>query len=139
MSTPPVSADGKKLVNRPDPDKEFEVFWTEFREDVLSENWRSLSEKVIFPLKTRATFDSDPVIDVDAEQFQRVFSAFLAGEDPAYLGPKPAALIRELEHSNPRIKNNRVRIGDMQFTRRDDGWKLYWIFFDATVVLHKGE
>jgi hypothetical protein len=137
-SVPPISADGKKLVNSAERKKEFEAFWTKFRKDVLSENWSSLNASVVFPLKTRATFDSDPVIDVDAEQFQRVFSAFLAGEDPAHFGKNEATLIRELRTSNSHIIDNWVRIGDMQFTRRDDGWKLYWIYFDAA-SLHEGE
>jgi hypothetical protein len=133
----PVGTDGKKLPNNTEREREFKVFWTGFRQDVLSKDWASLIARVDFPLKTRASLDSDPVIDVDEEEFQRVFSAFLAGEDPSHFGENEETLIRELRSPNPYIVDSWVRVGDMQFARRDDGWKLYWIYFDAA-AMHQG-
>lgn len=132
----PVGIDGKKVPNNPDREREFKIFWSRFRKDVLSKNWAGLSERVVFPLKTRATLDSDPVINVEENEFQSVFASFLKGEDPSHFGESEETLIRELRAPNPYIVNDWVRIGDMQFTRKNDGWKLYWIYFDLA-SMHK--
>ena len=130
----PVGTDGQILSNKTERQKDFQVFWTGFRQDVLSKNWGSMIARVDFPLKTRASLDSDPLIDVSEEEFQRVFSAFLAGEDPSHFGENEETLIRRLISPNDYNDGSAVRIGDMKFIHRGDGWKLYWIYFDVAAM-----
>ena len=126
-----VAVDADELPGNPEREREFKTFWSEFRRDVIGDDWESLSSRVLFPLKTRAGLDHDPVIEVGEDEFRRVFSAFLNGEDPSHVGVSEGILIRELRNPNPYIVDDWVRIGDMQFRRTVDGWRLYWIFFDV--------
>ena len=56
-------------------------FWTNFRNAVLSDNYTEIKQFVKFPLQTRGPMDSDPIINVNEEDFEKTFKAFLQQYD----------------------------------------------------------
>ena len=60
---------------------DIKVFWTNFRNAVLSANYNEIKQFVKFPLKTRGPMDSDPIIEVNEENFEKTFKSFLQQYD----------------------------------------------------------
>lgn len=117
----PVDSNGNIVLNNTEREEEFREFWKGFRSSILKNRWSELDNYIKYPLQTRGGSDYDPIIEVTMTQFKKVFSFFLKSEK---------VLINDLEEVNPYITDKWVRIGDMQFTRENGEWYLYFIYLN---------
>lgn len=125
-------------------------FWTNFRNSVLSGNYNEIKQFVKFPLQTRGPVDSDPIINVNEENFEKTFKSFLQKydgvgdnitESTEYNWIKNHQMPNMLGGSDydnagnyidlVRIENdNWARFSDMVMEKDDSGyWKLTFIYY----------
>lgn len=126
---------------------DIKVFWTNFRNAVLSGNYSEIKQYVKFPLQTRGPLDSDPILNVSEENFEKTFKAFLQQNDG--LGEESTEYSWIKNHEMPnmlggsdydnagnyidlvRIENdNWARFDDMIMEKDSNGyWKLTFIYY----------
>jgi hypothetical protein len=114
-------------------DEEFQVFWRNFRDAALSHDSGQMVSLVQFPLKTRGTFDSDPVIEYKKEKAMPIIQAFFnqrAGIDQE--GSTEMDIVRKtLFVDNVNVHDGYIRVGDMVFQKQlDVGWKLTFLYLN---------
>lgn len=110
------------------------VFWNEFKNDLLNENVKELEKFVQFPLDTRGPLDSNPIVKIKREQFMVMIKLFLSQENGLGYGTN-REYFKELEYPNLDAEKNlydgkNMRIGDMLFTLKEEGWKLTFVYLE---------
>jgi hypothetical protein len=110
------------------------IFWNEFKNDLLNENEKELEKFVQFPLDTRGPFDSNPIVKIKREQFKEMIKLFLSQENGLDYRTN-REYFKGLEYPNLNVEKNlydgkNMRIGDMQFTLKEEGWRLTFVYLE---------
>lgn len=113
----------------------FNSFWQTFRQAVLSSDKVLIKSLTAFPLKYRGSSDSDPVVKISQDQFDKVFPLFLkqwSGEDLE--GSTELDYIKKTVRSSGQVINGRIRIGDMIFYLNQGKWELNFIYLNNETI-----
>lgn len=128
-----VDSLGNKIPSIPEMEEEFKKFWKMFRNAIISNDFETVEANTIFPLETRGTLDSDPIVRIDKKKFQDVFKIFL--KTYYSMSTNQIDYIKSQEIIKPYITNSYwQRIGDMQFKRIDGKWYLSFIYIEKKLI-----
>ena len=121
-----VSFSYAQAIDRGTSLKDFQSFWSVFREAVLAGNKSRVADLTQFPFQTRGILDSDPIRNHDRIMFVRLFDRLLA-QDPG-LSPQSEtmrALVKRTKTVNGKVLNDggaTARIGTFVFQRNHGEW-----------------
>ena len=109
-------------------DSDINRFWTGFREAVSNRNYTDIAAFVNFPLETRGPLDSNPVVPVKSEEFEKCFSAFLETEewDGPWYQTNYDFIDRIIYISH--YEQDSARIGSICLNRINGEWKVVFIY-----------
>ncbi len=116
---------GKLVPRDPNKQREFGEFWGKFRAAALAKDSAKIKTMTNLPLEAIGTCDDDPVIQVSELGFTSVFRAFLKNEIPR---------IEFFEEVSPFVSDKLTRVGDMEFRRTKEEWKLHSIYIEGEEV-----
>jgi hypothetical protein len=113
--------------------KDFQAFWTEFRQAVMANDKEKLASMTRFPFKTRGTMDSDPVKKHAKEAFLNILDKLLRS-DPG-LSAEPETMRQLIERqttvtSKEAPTKSSARIGDFVFEKAQGKWLFTMAFWD---------
>ncbi len=110
---------------------EFRTYWTLFRKAVIEKDTSTIIALATFPIQTRGTFDSDPIIKLNKGRFKKTFFSFLESFNGIDLeAGTNYDFIKNKKVISERVVNNRIRIGDMVFLYiKNEGWRLSFLYF----------
>jgi hypothetical protein len=141
-----------ELANNYQTPRDFQLFWKEFRQAVLDSDFDRLQQMTVFPLKTHGYQDFDPQIDIMTSDFYKALMMELNGEVTVQLDSidhtngtsvtsfemiKKAVSIKEDKEYFELTQEGWYRVGNMEFTRTDLGWKLELIYLDTNDLKKK--
>lgn len=118
--------------------REFNRFWTQFRNLCLNKDYDKLSNLVHFPLVTRGPMDFHKEISFEQKDFHRVFPLFLSqptGMD-IELEEKTADAIHKITvvdftgTNGPAMSGDRARVSDMEYKKINSQWKLALLYLE---------
>ena len=109
---------------------DFQKFWSEFRTAVLAKDKAKVVSMTQFPLTTRGTRDSDPVIAHNKESFTKIWDKLLV-QDPG-LSPEPDTMQHMIEKKTTITSKDvtmsgnaqSARVGNFVFRKVKDKWFL---------------
>jgi hypothetical protein len=113
--------------------KEFQSFWTEFRQAIMANDKEKVASMTRFPFKTRGTMDSDPVKKRAKESFLNILDKLLQ-TDPG-LSAEPGTMRQLIERqatvtSKEVTTQNFARVGDFVFEKAQGKWLFTMAFWD---------
>lgn len=118
---------------------DFKIFWIVFRKAIIEFDSLKLISLTKFPLKTIGNQEEDPQINIDKTIFVKVLNIYL-NTKTVYIGDNKFVtnldFIKNTENpeKNKRdyaLTNNWVRIGDMEFKKINNEWKLFQFYIDT--------
>jgi hypothetical protein len=127
---PKTDADDKTPIDLNADLSDFQGFWGQFREAVLTNDTVKIISLTKLPIETRDVLDSDPIIKYGKKDFVKIFSDFLktpTGTTPD-LSERQIDLIIKTEKLDSRTIQYQ-RIGDMEFGLVDGQWRLVFIYY----------
>jgi len=113
--------------------KDFQAFWTEFRQAIMASDKEKVASMTRFPFKTRGTMDSDPVKKRAKESFLNILDKLLQS-DPG-LSAEPDTM-RQLIGRQATVTSKEVttksfaRVGDFVFEKAQGKWMFTMAFID---------
>jgi len=113
---------------------DFIEYWKKFRQAVLNSDTNKISSLTDFPIQTRGSLDSDPIIEYSKRQFPRLFNFFLkqwAGDENS---SSEFDIIKSTEVPKDKVTHDQVRVGDMVFFLTDKKWKLTFLYLDYETI-----
>lgn len=121
--------------------KSFQEFWVGFRNAVIENDTNKLIQSTKFPLETRGTLDSDPIVKYDKKDFVRVIQKYLKQDTGLGIDNETEFdLIKKLDVYNKNDSQynvpieNWVRVGDFEFKKEGKEWKLYFAFLNYPTI-----
>lgn len=112
----------------------FPEYWKDFRQAVLNADTNKLSSLTGFPIQTRGSLDSDPVIEYSKQQFPTVFNFYLkqwAGDEK---GNTEFDIIKSTELPTNKVIHDQSRVGDMVFYLADKKWRLRFLYLNDDTI-----
>ena len=109
----------------------FQSFWNKYKEAIINNDSVSLINMTNFPLKARGFEDIDPQIDISKKVFFKVFNIFLKTD----VNDLNIDVIKNTTDVTKSVGYNEVdemqRVGDMEFNKIGNTWKLSLIYLDT--------
>ena len=109
---------------------DFQVFWSQFREYILSRDTSGIISLTRFPIETRGSLDSDPTIFYNKREFIPVFNRFLtqlSGSNTTNLRETEFELIQRTSIPSS-LDRQSGRVGNMIFGIVDGEWRLVFLY-----------
>ena len=107
---------------------DFQLFWSQFRESILSTDTSRIISLTKFPIETRGPLDSDSTIFYKREDFITIFNKFLKSHSGSInFNETESDVIQKTAIVNSSDQLTR-RVGDMIFGKVEGHWKLVFIF-----------
>lgn len=112
-------------------DVSFASFWQPFLNDLVHKNYKGLSKKTKFPLKTKDTREYESVDEYKEGDFKKVFSSFLNQEMTLYGETRQERMkFYDAQPEIPYVSNSDslIRVEDMVFEKIGTNWFLTTIY-----------
>lgn len=147
-SVPSVDSTQTHTATAP-AEADFATFWTRFREAAVAGNFAELTQRTVFPLKTRGMMDGQPVVTYTAEEFGSLFKLFL--QTPTGLNAdnfnetqldyiKANPTLTFSESKLPMMHGNKTAaVVSMEFENTSEGWKLTSLYLTDEVYQKTGK
>ena len=119
------------------PDDDFQSFWIDFRNAIISLDYIKLMEMTNFPLKSHGKRDEDPQFLIYKDRFYYFLKVCLNEDTGRTIdGETNLDFIKRTSKLEEGIYftklENWCRVAAMEFQRINNSWKLTRIYFDTT-------
>lgn len=119
----------------------FNSFWTEFRNSALEMDTNTLFRSVNFPLEVIGREDNDPKFKISKDKFRLVFAEFLNTKTEMDYDDNRNFLnvTIKAENYSGYLPDGTTfqRMNDMIFEKKDNKWKLTYIYLDSKELKDK--
>lgn len=130
-------------------EKDFDSFWTRFREAAVAGNFGEVAKRTQFPLQTRGEMDDQPVVTYSESEFEKLFTLFLqmpTGLNANNFNETQLDYIKanpKLSFSDNKLPmmsgENIASVTSMEFEKTPSGWKLKRLFLTDEVYKKTGK
>lgn len=116
-----------------EPASSAQLFWKEFRQAVIEENYKKLDTLTQFPLAVHGETDFSPIRKIDKSKFQETFKKVLAQSIIGLENGKTTELsLRDIVVKTSRLEKKHIlapdkffRVSDLEFEYKENTWKLF--------------
>lgn len=118
--------------------EEFQLFWQNFRKNIITSNYKGLKELIEFPVIIEGFIWNYPIIKLSKEDFNFIFNLFLKNTDVACADN--LKFIKDIENIENvlyllNIQKDYIRIENMEFKKINSEWKLNLIYMDTKKMI----